>query len=519
MATTARSSALRPAAALAAALLLACGEARHPQPPASLAAPIRVSGASPYPAACNPSLAGARLYTGSEVEPHLAVHPADPRHLVAAWQQDRWAAGGANGIAAAVSADGGRSWLARSPAFTRCSGGAYDRATDPWLSFAADGVLHLIALAFDDPWHSARQAILASRSLDGGLSWSDPVALASESTADLALDKCTVTADPGRQGHVYAVWDRLTGLDGPAAQTTGPTWLARSTDGGATWEPPRPIHDPGPNAQTISAQIAVLPDGTLTCLLVVITGLDASPSPATLVLLRSTNAGIDWSGPFPVADLLAVGTRDPATGQPVRDGAIVPQLAVDRAGGALHAVWQDARWSGGARDAIALATSPDGGLHWSPPIRVSQQASAAAFTPSVAVAASGRIGVSYYDFRASSAAPGLWTVRWLATSADGGATWEERPVGGPFDLRLAPDAGGLFVGDYQGLVGLADGFVPLFGMSGGGVGASDVFALPAPDAGAAPALAMPAGNPERRPHRPGRAATLAERARARLLSR
>jgi len=507
--------------ALAAAfgLLLACEDAHRAAPPAPLATPTRVSGGSPYPAGCNPAVAGTRLFSGAEVEPHLAVDPTDPQHLVAAWQQDRWSGGGANGIATAVSTDGGHSWVHSSPAFTRCAGGTggpghYDRATDPWLSFAPDGTLHLIALTVDNPWQSARQAILASRSADGGLTWSDPVALAAESSADLGLDKCTLTADPGRRGHVYAVWDRLTGRLGPPARVTGPTWFARSTDGGASWEAPRTLYDPGANAQTISGQIAVLPDGTLACLLVVLTSLDAAHPPAQLVLFRSGNAGTDWSAPIPIASLLAVGTRDPASGQPVRDGAIVPQIAVDPASGALHVAWQDARWSGGAYDAIALSSSSNGGLQWSSPARVSQAASVPAFTPSIAVAGDGRLGLSYYDLRTRSAAPGLWTVRWLATSIDGGATWEERPVGGPFDLRQAPEAGGLFLGDYQGLVGLADGFVALFGMSGAGLGASDVFVLadgaaaaPAPDVAAAP---VPPAPPP---------LSLAQRARLRLETR
>jgi hypothetical protein len=42
----------------------------------------------------------------------------------------------------------------------------------------------------------------------------------------------------------------------------GATWFSRTTDGGQTWEPARPIFDPGGNSQTIGNQIVVLPDGT-----------------------------------------------------------------------------------------------------------------------------------------------------------------------------------------------------------------------------------------------------------------
>src|SRR3546814_5051017 len=72
-------------------------------------------------------------------------------------------------------------------------------------------------------------------------------------------DKNAMTADPTDSRFVYAVWDRLLAPPGDG----GPTWFARTTDGGANWEPARPIYDPGPGNQTIGNVIAVQPDGTL----------------------------------------------------------------------------------------------------------------------------------------------------------------------------------------------------------------------------------------------------------------
>ena len=45
-------------------------------------------------------------------------------------------------------------------------------------------------------------------------------------------------------------------------------------------------------------------------------------------------------------------------------------------------------------------------------------------------------------------------TRWngLFKSTDAGATWQERRIGGPFDLRRAPYADGYFLGDYVGMV-------------------------------------------------------------------
>lgn len=478
--------------AVALAMLGACGPASSPPPPAQLADPLRVSGPSPYPPGCNPIPAGnpgvgdAVAFVGAEAEPHLAIDPGDPRHLVGAWQQDRWRGGGANGVGSAVSFDGGRSWTRSDARFTICSGGtlaggAYPRASDPWVSIGLDGTVHLLALAFDNHWAGTRSAILASRSTDGGLTWSPPARLALETTRDVSLDKCSLTADWTRAGHAYAVWDRLSGLDGPGDSTvSGPAEMARTVDGGLTWEGPWTLYDPGVNAQTISSQIVVLPDQTLVNMLVVITGLSAMVPTVEVALLRSIDAGLTWSAtPYTVSAWQSVGIVDPRGGTRVRGGDVVPTVAVDRRRGALYVAWQQAF---GGVDGIAFSRSLDGGVTWSTPTQANGDASVPAFTPSLAVAGNGHVGLGYYDWREqpTGSGPGLWTTRWLATSTDGGLTWSDAPDGGPFDLRRAPDVPGYFLGDYMGLVGGAGGFTSLFTMSlpGDGDERTDVYAGP-----------------------------------------
>jgi hypothetical protein len=46
----------------------------------------------------------------TQVEPRVAVDPTNANHLVGVWQQDRWDNGGAQGIVAGVSFDGGQHW-------------------------------------------------------------------------------------------------------------------------------------------------------------------------------------------------------------------------------------------------------------------------------------------------------------------------------------------------------------------------------------------------------------------------
>ena len=92
--------------------------------------------------------------------------------------------------------------------------------------------------------------------------------------------------------------------------------------------------------------------------------------------------------------------------------------------------------------------------------------------------------VTYYDFRDLQAGntTTLPTGFWRKISHDAGATFaDERRVGGPFDMKLAPNAEGFFIGDYQGLdVRPSSSFHPFFVQTNAGnlTNRTDVFFAP-----------------------------------------
>lgn len=451
--------------------------------PASPADPVfRVSAATPFVAGCDGEVSGGTAFAGAEVEPQAAANPRDLRNLVGAWQQDRWSNGGARGIVAAASFDGGKSWTQTALPFTRCgggnagNGGNFARASDPWISFAPDGTAHLMALTFSGATFQpgSANAMVTSRSLDGGRTWSAPIALISDG-ASFFNDKNALTADPTDANFVYAVWDRLA-----ATGNGGPTWFARTTNGGLSWEPARPIYDPGPDSQTIGNVIAVLPEGTLVNLFTQLDPAAGGGTTAFLAAIRSTDKGVTWSEPVVIDSLLSVGTTDPETGTAVRDGGILGQIAAGPEG-TLAVVWQDARFGNLAQDAIALSVSSDGGQTWSPALPVNPDPTVPAFTPTVRVQADGTIAVSYYDLRNNTDDTAtLPTDYWLARSRSG-AAWDEVHIAGPFDLVTAPNAGGLFIGDYQALIGAGELLLPFFVQTNSGnfANRTDVFVAPA----------------------------------------
>jgi hypothetical protein len=479
-------------------VLCACGgggggsspPATPPPPPGGPTLPdpqFRVSYLSPFAAGCEATSSAATLYINAEVEPYVAANPTNGANLIGVWQQDRWSDGGAKGNLAATSFDGGRSWATSMAAFSRCTGGSpanggdYERVSDPWVAIGADGIAYQAAIAFSGQVNAggSSNAILVSRSLDGGRSWANPIPLIQDG-GDNFNDKDSIAADPTTAGYAYVVWDRL------SAAGHGPSYFSRTTDGGSTWQTPRAIYDPGATSQTINNQIVVLTDGTLVLFFTQYDPAGDGHATATLGVIRSTDKGATWSERIVVSPVQSVGVRDPEKGTFVRDGSTLGAIAAGPHGD-LAVVWQDARFSGGARDGVALARSTDGGLTWSAPARINREPSVAAFEPSVAVRADGTIGVAYFDFRSNTADPAtLPTDYWIARSTDG-VNWRESRVAGPFDLAIAPISDGLFLGDYQALVAVADLFVPFYAIANSGdlSNRTDIFASLVSSTGAA----------------------------------
>jgi hypothetical protein len=445
-------------------------------PPLLTDAEVRVSADSTFAAGC--STGSGTEYRNAEVEPQVAINPLDPNNLIINWQQDRWSAGGASGVVAATTTDGGITWSRAALPASRCgggnatNGGDYARATDPWVTFAPNGVAYQMALAFNGGFQvsGSTSAMLVARSTDGGRSWG-PITSLIVSDSSFFNDKNSITADPTDARYVYAVWDRLASTGG------GSTLLARTTDGGVTWEAATVIYDPGVRSQTIGNQVVVLPNGTLVNVFTQIDTGTNNANVASIRVIRSTDRGASWSAPIKVADLLAVGARDPATQLPIRDGSIIPEIAVAPNGNVL-VVWQDARFSGGTVDGIALSRSTDGGLTWSAPVQVNSARTVAAFTPSIRVRADGTIGITYFDLRSNTAdIATLPTELMLARSTDT-LNWSEVRLTPTFDLITAPQAGGYFMGDYFGLAASGNVFIPVYvRTTGSTTNRTDVFAV------------------------------------------
>ena len=375
----------------------------------------------------------------------------------------------------------------------------YQRTSDPWVSFGPDGTAYAVSLPFDGDF--IRNGLGAAVSQDGGRTWIrqkdiDPL-VARADTLNPTDDKQSVTADPLHAGWAYAVWEQFhdvfvcstparaavrSGHDnvhrnaraatssGTPCAFTAPTYFSRTTNFGRTWSDPKPIVPTGVFEQTLDNQILVnRQTGTLYDFYNFINAKGED----NIEMSFSKNRGATWSSPQFVQRLFTnaetnsclCGVTYPGDqSKPLRTGDTVPSFAIDPSSGQLYAVWQDRRANPDAsstNDMLFASTSTQGGLPgtWSTPIRVNPGNDKAAFTAAINVNSSGQVGVTYYDFTPALTSPDiLLTDTWFAiTDGPGLAFGQRKLIGGPYNMEAAPVARGFFVGDYMGLASAVAG--------------------------------------------------------------
>jgi hypothetical protein len=317
------------------------------------------------------------------------------------------------------------------PGLTLCDGtGLFERASDPWVTFAPDGTAYAIGLPFDsDPAiFGGNHAVTVNKSVDHGQTWSAPVELIHENDPDIFNDKESITADATSANRVYATWDRLEnftansggGDEGAKAKAAaaiasavrfehdkvlvagqmlrqmrtaalaaaaeppsfkGPTMFTRTKNAGDSWETPRIVYDPGADNQTINNIVLVQPSGGVVLIFTEILNLPNGTARANIALKRSTDSGFSFLPTNGVIRAQRIHTKavlnEATTVTPddlaaVRDAGILFDPAVDPNNGNLYLVWQDDRFGNHAVDQIAFSMSKNNGKTWSNPIEINK---------------------------------------------------------------------------------------------------------------------------------------------------
>ena len=239
-----------------------------------------------------------------QTEPHLAVDPKDPEHLILGVIDYAFP-----GITTYNTIDGGATW--EGPYQVKYPSGDLGGAGDPVIAFDRQGNAYAAAISIDIEEFTIRNAvgdaavssIPISVSSDGGFTWSEPIASArshvdtgaaivdedGRTTYELLLpfmDKPWVTVGPSiedpNKDIIYVTYTKFVTIipifflfDVEAfvliPRTETSIELVRSEDGGATWSDPIAVSpivistlgEDSPKRVVQGSQPAVAPDGTL----------------------------------------------------------------------------------------------------------------------------------------------------------------------------------------------------------------------------------------------------------------
>jgi hypothetical protein len=365
-------------------------------------------------------------------EPLIAANPFDVDNAIVVTKDFRFGAYSINHID--TTTDGGLTWLEQPFPELEPSITAH---TDPAVFFGPDGRAYLLWTGIVN-WPNA--GIYTSWSDDGGLNWSPAVAITPPSGHfdDKAWMAFDATGGP-RNGTIYVAWTRF----GKAE-----IWAARSTNRGATWSVPVQVSQGAWASGNDGAQMVVLPDGTL----VVVFLHDASPGQiGTLVLTSSTDGGQTFSPNTPLFTI-----QQPPYNLPGEVWRIFTyhSLARDPVRGWLTMIWQDYRYAQSNGIDILMSRSTDDGATWSAPQRLNDDPPGVVrdqWFPALAAAPDGRLTALWLD-RREDPANRLYHA-YARTSTNGGLTWSPgvRVSSAPSDPNENIPEGADGIGDYIGL--------------------------------------------------------------------
>lgn len=295
--------------------------------------------------------------------------------------------------------------------------------SDPDIDVDSQGNFYFANIQFTPSTRGQNSFMGIAKSTDGGLTFGRPVLIKGTGPENVHFqDKELIAVDNTNSpfdGNVYMSWTEF-------YPQGSQILFVRSTDGGISYSEPLVL-----SSQTFGfvqgSMPAVGPDGEV---YVVWLAVDSS---RTLRIRRSDDGGVTFGPEVTITTVQS--TRDATAssrcGRQALKGHIrtfeLPAIAVDRSEGStrghVYVVYQsDPDGDGADTSDVFFTRSTDGGLTWSPPIRVNDdQTTTDQWMPFVAVTREGTIGVIFYDRRFDP--QNIKIDLFMALSRDGGQSF------------------------------------------------------------------------------------------------
>lgn len=308
--------------------------------------------------------------------------------------------------------------------------------------------------------------VFFTRSADGGMSYSEVARVNHLPGNATPHEQAPAQVAVGPDGTVYVVWQRARPADWLPFGGAD-LYLARSNDGGRTWEPAITVNSDadGAPARHSFHDIAVGPNGT-----VYVSWIDARERDTfrrRLALSEERSAGDRRAGPASGGDPRAAGEEAEEPGTDIRvarslDGgrSFQPGVVIDTMtcpccrssiavgdSGTVYVAWRKV-YPGSIRD-IVVARSTDRARSFSAPVRVHRDGwefpGCPHAGPSVAVDTAGRVHVGWYTGREGN--PGLY---YTVSRDNGGSFGDVVPLLAadwvpPSQVKIDAGRGGIWI--------------------------------------------------------------------------
>ena len=189
-------------------------------------------------------------------EPYITVHPCNPKILAASWLLGKEQP-------VAITFDGGKTWINTLVPLSACLGGLFNQIIDgSWLQITKQDTvirtdLFAVIIDLNTPVIIGASVTVGKICTKKGIIWeqaqivfqapigSNYFSAETKNIYNLILptDKQVVLADPCNNHLVYYMW-HAGARSLTVNKVTSPVFLARSVNGGETWETSKIVYDP-----------------------------------------------------------------------------------------------------------------------------------------------------------------------------------------------------------------------------------------------------------------------------------